>query len=206
MQGEHHQLVEPQGHPHGNKYEQNKFVQVMSSILRPLNFIGGVGTIAAGVIVIMFQGITFRTLLNLYFTSLLGVLLMAGEWNLNVINTNCKFLVTLLGRGFFDIFVGGWVYSQSYLFTPNPDSFFDELATLGTFIVYVVRNPFFFLFFPSHNSISSLIFSLIPLLLGSLGYWRLLPLLALRWKEQIHLRHPEIGLMIPNYFRCGIII
>ena len=83
----------------------------MSGLLRPFNFVGGIGTLIVAVFVLLFVGITFRSLLCLYFTGLVGILMLAREFNLTIINQNCKFLVTFLGRGFFDLFVGGWVYS-----------------------------------------------------------------------------------------------
>lgn len=118
--------------------QQNKVVYYMSQALRPLNFVGGAGTIATAFFVLIFVGIDFRSLLNLYFTALLGVLLLAGEFNLTVINENCKFLVTLLGRGCYDIFVGGWVYSLSNYFVARSDSLIDELSYLTAYCVYLV--------------------------------------------------------------------
>ena len=132
-------------HPHAVHQPQNKFVLYMSKLLRPLNFIGGVGTIATAVFVLMFQGLTFRPFLNLFFTSLLGVLLLAGEFNWKVINDNCKFLITLLGRVLYDLFVGGWVYSLHSFFVPNSESYTDELAYLVSYVVYIVNTfPFIF--------------------------------------------------------------
>lgn len=100
----------------------SRFVEIMSKILRPLNFLGGIGAIVVGFLVLLVGGATFRTLLNLVFTTVLGVLLLAGEFNLNVVNENCKFLATFLGRGFYDIFVGGWIFGLHSYFGWHHDS------------------------------------------------------------------------------------
>mmetsp|Transcript_19957 Transcript_19957/g.22961 ORF Transcript_19957/g.22961 Transcript_19957/m.22961 type:complete len:155 (+) Transcript_19957:60-524(+) len=122
---------------HEPRHEQNKFVHYMLMIIRPCNFIGGVGTIATAVFYLLFVGINFVSILNLYFTALLGVLLLAGELNLTVINENCKFLITLLGRGFFDVFVGGWVYSLNFYFYAISGSLIDELSYFVSYVTYL---------------------------------------------------------------------
>ena len=91
-------------------FEQSQPVRIISSILRPLNALGGLGAIAVSVFLLFTKVNVFYSLLNLFFVGTLGILLLAGEFNLDIINNNCKFLVTFLGRGLFNIFVGSWVF------------------------------------------------------------------------------------------------
>lgn len=118
-------------------FEQNKCVQIMSLVLRPLNFISGVGAIAVGVLVLLDWGITLRTLLNLAVTTTFGLILLAGEFNLTVINENCKFMTTFFGRGMYNVFIGGWVYSLHHYFLGRPH-FISDAGEVCSFIVYMV--------------------------------------------------------------------
>lgn len=123
--------------------EQSKFVQFMSRILRPLNFLGGIGTITVALMLFFIvHHELFRNTLNLMFTGLLGLLLLAGEFNIGSINRNCKFLITYLGRGLFDIFVGGWVYNLHIGFS-NSGSI-NKLGSFTSLIVYIVNYNFLF--------------------------------------------------------------
>ena len=118
--------------------KQNRCVIIMSGLLRPLNFIGGIGTLIVAVFVLLLVGVTFRSLLCLYFTGLVGILMLAREFNLTIINQNCKFLVTFLGRGFFDLFVGGWVYSLHINYFSVSTDALVGIAGLISLVVYLV--------------------------------------------------------------------
>ena len=185
----------------GERYEQNRFVDLMSKVLRPLNFVGGVGTIATAVFVLLYVGFNFQQVLNLYFTSLLGLLLLAGDLNLRPINENCKFLITLLGRGLYDIFVGGWVYSLRAVYVPNdPDRSFDNIIALITYVVYLVTYHTSVFFYAILGFILRLWLTFY-FSIGSLDHWWFLHLLTFLRKEQVHLRHPKVDLISSSHFR-----
>mmetsp|Transcript_56239 Transcript_56239/g.64518 ORF Transcript_56239/g.64518 Transcript_56239/m.64518 type:complete len:146 (+) Transcript_56239:38-475(+) len=128
-------------------FEQSKPVRIMTSILRPLNFIGGIGAIAVAVLFLFTHIDPFYTILNLLFTGLLGMLLLAGEFNLSLINDNCKFLVTYLGRGHFNLFVGGWVFGLHPIFNAETSTVTDvgDIITLTVYITLWVLGIFFIL-------------------------------------------------------------
>ncbi len=170
------------------EFEQSKGVHFMSRLLRPFNFIGGIGTLIIAFFVVILAGANFRTLLNLYFTGLLGVLLLAGEFNLTVINQNCKFLVAFLGRGFFDVFVGGWVYSLHYYFADSTDALV-AFAALISFVVYIVSFPFL----SSMNFLHSMF-----KILGTLGDRWVFHCYAFHWKEQVYLRYRKQLSSVPS--------
>lgn len=124
-----------------SSFEQSKPVQILTNFLRPLNQIGGMGAIGVAVcffIVAVYPW--FYGLLNLFFTATLGLLLLAGEFNIAAINNNCKFLVTYIGRGFFNIFVGSWVFGMHPVFNGAQGT----VATVGDILalsVYIVSLP-----------------------------------------------------------------
>ena len=95
----------------------------VTKFMRPLNFTFGALTIACGVynFILSFEsdfGTVLRCCLSCIFTVILGLLLLVGEIpRLAIVKENCKFLILFLGRGLFDIFVGGWVYSLAFLHT-----------------------------------------------------------------------------------------
>ena len=58
-----------------------QIVAFMTKIMRPLNFILGLATVANAVFIILFgPEIGFRVILNVIFTGFLGALLLAGEF------------------------------------------------------------------------------------------------------------------------------
>eukprot|EP00331_Platyophrya_macrostoma_P030260 CAMPEP_0176441380 /NCGR_PEP_ID=MMETSP0127-20121128/21160_1 /TAXON_ID=938130 /ORGANISM="Platyophrya macrostoma, Strain WH" /LENGTH=135 /DNA_ID=CAMNT_0017826141 /DNA_START=60 /DNA_END=467 /DNA_ORIENTATION=+ len=121
----------------------------MNKILRPLNMIAGIGTIAVGVLYILafHQANTFRGILYVIFTSSLGLLLLAGDLNLSAIKNHCKFLITYIGRGFFNIFVGGWVFGAYGIFNLAQGHLTDvgAIVSLVTYIALWVLGIFFIL-------------------------------------------------------------
>ena len=135
-----------------------KCVDIFKKILKPLNFIGGLGTVAVAVFYLLVVPFTFRSMLNLFFTGTLGVLLVAGDFNLETINQNCKFLTTFIGRGLYNVFVGAWIYGLHALFV---DDGIQALFSLVSFIVYLVSvnyNVFIILFLRSSRTQTDLVF------------------------------------------------
>lgn len=98
-----------------------KVMDFVTKFMRPLNFIFGGATIAWGVINLLYSfsfgfDIILRAALSCAFTCILGLLLLVGEIpRLGFVKDQCKFLIICLGRGLFDIFIGGWIYSLPFI-------------------------------------------------------------------------------------------
>ena len=128
-----------------SEFEENPCVRITCRLLRSLNFISGIGVLSVGLLVLLDVGFTFRTILNLIVTSVFGILLLAGEFNLTTLNENCKFLATFAGRSMYDFLIGGWVFSLRSFFLGRPNAM-SEMGNVLSLITYLVisslYNPF----------------------------------------------------------------
>ena len=94
-----------------------QIIDVMKKVMRPLNVVLGISTIALPIwIIFPLSGPTvevwamFKLVLHAIFTGFLGLLLLAGEIRqLTFIQENCKFLIIFMGRGLYNIFCGRMV-------------------------------------------------------------------------------------------------
>lgn len=120
-------------------FGDNKFVRAMNTLLKPCNFIAGLGVIATGVIFLLaLKPEMFKGILYVVFTTSLGLLLLAGDLNLKTINENCKFLVTYVGRGLFNLFVAGWVFGAYRVLSLYKSGGLVNIGDITSLVTYIV--------------------------------------------------------------------
>lgn len=164
-----------------------KFISIMTNIMRPMNFMLGCAVCVVGVLLFItklfsataFSFAVFRVMLNMIFTCFLGLLLLAGDIpRLTFIHDNCKFLIIYMGRGLFNIFVGGWIFGLHHVFSGISDNS-DKVYTDGT-VTIASAGSVIDLITCIVNITSPLYRTNISFLIDSLGPWRILYLHALR--------------------------